>query len=189
MNLTNRICTNLWKILPASMFNPNSGHPTLEGSFLSYRPSLTQNEAIKFAVFTEPRFYMSHLYKKLIPFVPEEFEVIDKPNGQNCFMYSLGILKPNIRFGREKFYFNLKSRNYQSFNYSKDIVEKGDIIVYSTPGYIDSVIQHAGVYVGNGRVRARWGNNSPLIEHPLKEVISHYWNKDDKYLTVEKKMS
>lgn len=31
------------------------------------------------------------------------------------------------------------------------------------------------------------GENSPLIEHPLKEVTPNYWNKDERYLAIERR--
>lgn len=100
---------------------------------------------------------MSHLFEKLIPFLPQEFDIIDEPNGQNCFMYCLDIPKQRKKFGRKDFDSELEKRGYQYFNYSKESIEIGDIIVYSIPWFIDSIRQHAGVYVGNGRVQSKWG--------------------------------
>ncbi|MBW3020912.1 hypothetical protein KY334_06455 [Candidatus Woesearchaeota archaeon] len=187
MKLASCFYSNIWKVLPPSYFNPKPGDLTLEGIALCEKPSLLEEELTKFAVFTDSRFYMKHLFEKLIPFLPQEFEVIEEPNGQNCFMYCLNIPKQKKEFGRRNFNLKLEERGYEYFDFSKGSIEVGDIIVYSVPGIIDSIRRHAGVYVGNGRVRSRWGINSPLIEHPLKEVISNYWNKDERFLTIERK--
>jgi len=186
MKLMKNLYSNIWRIMPSSMFNPNEGDQTLEGITLSNQPSLSEDEKTKFAVFTDSRFYMNHLFEKLIPFLPENFEVIDKPNGQNCFMYSLDIKNRKKKFGAREFNLELERRGYQCQDFSTDQIRKGDIIVYSIPGFVDSIRTHAGIYVGNERVQSRWGQNSPLIEHPIKEVVPNYWNKDERYLTIER---
>ncbi len=186
MKLMNHFYSNVWRILPSLMFNPNEGDQTLEGITLSIQPSLSEDEKTKFAVFTDSRFYMAHLFEKLIPFLPEDFEIIAEPNGQNCFMYCLDIKPKRREFGRKEFNLELEQRGYRYQGFSKTQPKKDDIIVYSIPGFINSIRKHAGIYMGNGRVQSRWGQNSPLIEHPIEEVVSNYWNKDKRYLTIER---
>ena len=188
MKLMNNLYSNLSKILPPLVFNPKPGDLTSKGLLLSQKPSLLEGDAIKFSVFTDSRFYISHLFEKLIPFLPDGIEVVGNPNGQNCFMYCLDMSPIRRKFGRKAFDVELEHQGYQYSNFSKDNLQIGDIIVYSTQGFIDPIGQHAGIYVGNGRVRSRWGKNSPLLEHQLEEVPLNYWNKDEKYLTIERKM-
>jgi hypothetical protein len=182
----NNIYSDMWRILPSFMFNPEEGDQTLEGIALSNQPSLSEDEKIKFAVFTDSRFYMPYLFEKLIPFLPEEFKIVDEPNGQNCFMYSLNIKTRRKKFGAKDFDLELERRGYQYQDFSITQLIEGDIIVYSIHRFIHSIRTHAGIYVGNGRIQSRWGQNSPLIEHPIKEVVPNYWNKDERYLTIER---
>ena len=188
MKLMNHLYSNLWKLLPSVAFNPNPGDLTLEGLALVEKPSLLEEDTIKFSVFTDRRFYILHLFEKLIPFLPEGIEVVGNPNGQNCFMYCLDITPRRKEFGIKEFNMELEHQGYQYSNFSKNNLQIRDIIVYSRPGFIDSIRQHAGIYVGKGRVRSRWGNNSPLLEHQLEEVPLNYWNKDERYLTIERKI-
>lgn len=187
MGLKEQLHSSLWKALPASVFNPKAGDLTIEGNVLTEKPLLSEDEAIKFAVFTDTRFNIAHLFEKLIPFLPEDFEVVGKPNGQNCFMYCLDIPSPKKNFGRNEFDQELENRKYSYSNFSDKDLKIGDIIVYSLPGIINSVRTHAGIYVGNGRAQSRWGMNSPLLEHPLDQVVPTYWNGDERYLTIERK--
>jgi hypothetical protein len=173
---------------PPSFFHPKPGDITIEGRQLTNTPSLSDDEKVKFAAFTDPRFYLPHLYRKLIPFLPERFEVIDGPNRQNCYMYCLNIdPKRTKRFERREFDMELEKRGYNYYEFSRKNLRVGDIIVYSVFNHIDSIRTHAGIYIGNGRVRSRWGYNSPLIEHPLEEVIPPYWNREERFLTIERR--
>jgi hypothetical protein len=182
----NHLYSILWRILPPSFFNPKPGDLTLEGLTLKEKPSLSEEDNTKFAVFSDQRLYQNHLFEKLLPFFPEGFDVIEGPNGQNCFMYCLNIPTQKRTFGRREFDAELEKRGYVYRDFSMNDLLVGDIIVYSVPTFLDPIRKHAGIYVGNGRVRSRWGQNSPLVEHPLKEVVPNYWNKDEQYLTIER---
>ena len=120
MKLMNHLYYNLWKLLPPVVFNPNPGDLTFGGVTLSEKPSLLEEDTIKFSVFTDTRFYMPHLFEKLIPFLPEGFEVVGNPNGQNCFMYCLDINSRRKKFGIKAFDMELEHRAYQYSNFSKN---------------------------------------------------------------------
>ncbi len=180
-----------WNVLPAALFHPKEGHKTLGGNqfcTLQKRPPLGYADESSYAVFTDTRFRMRHLFHKFAEFLPAEFTIIDPPNGQNCFMHALNIdPKTTRKFGRDLFDEELTKRGYQCIDYEDTQPQAGDIIVYSVEGIIDSIREHAALYVGDGRVRSRWGYHSPLVEHPLKAVLSGYWNLDDRYLAIERK--
>lgn len=177
-----------WQYAPEKLFRPREGDKTTEGMVLHERPSLTDPPEIKFAVFSDVRFYMRKHYRKLLSFLPEEFEVLAEPSGQNCFMYALGIEKSREEFGRKLFDAELARRNYVCTNYMDTQPMKDDIIVYSIANIIDSQRTHAAKFMGSGRVRSRWGKGSPLIEHPLEEVVPTYWDGDRYLLAVERKV-
>ncbi len=187
MNLLTPLSGLVWKYLPSSFFQPKAGDRTTRGLTLSERPSLSgEDEMVKFAAFSDARIRMRQHCRKLIPFLPEGFEWIDDPNGQNCFMYSLGVPPRGEKFGRREFDAELERRLYLPLEYHDQEVREGDIVVYSVQGIIDRTREHAAVYMGDGRVRSRWGIDGPLIEHPLKEVISIYWDRDDRTLSIER---
>ena len=187
MSLYHRFHSALWDRLPAGAFDPQEGDRTVEGMTLTKAPSLTAEDHVRFAVFSDVRFYKEHLYHKLLPFLPKEFTVLDGPSGQNCFMHCLDIPPQKAPFGRREFDAELTNRSYAWQRYADGEAKEGDIIVYSVASIIDSVREHAALYVGDGRVQSRWGHNSPLVEHPLKEVLPTYWNGDDTYLTIERR--
>ncbi len=190
-------------------FNPKEGDLTSGLCRLYLKPSLSESAFVKFAVFTDKRFFMKEYYEKLIPFLPEEIKVIGDITGQNYFQYTLGLeneltyeqneeLFEKTRkneyspflFGRIEFKRELEKRGYGKIKFLEDRLNLGDVIIYKIPKRDglhsfskedfeiepNTIWQHAGVYVGNGRVRSRWRINSPLIEHPLKEVTPNYWD-------------
>jgi hypothetical protein len=183
MGIEARYSHALLKIIPSSLVNPKPGDAVRGGQVLSFTPSLASSAEVKFAIFNHPGINIPRLYQKLIPFLPEGFLVAGEPNGQNCYMYCLDIANgAAAQFNQE-----LENRGYQCQGYSSEVVRVGDIIVYSVSGPFDSYRRHAGVYVGNGRVRSRWGYNSPVIEHPLEEVLPTYWDGDESHLAIERK--
>lgn len=192
MNIGEKIESALWNVLPAKYFHPQEGDKTLGGSDLtklSRSPSIGSPEEIAYAVFSDTRFRMCHLYEKFSEFLPKEFTIIDGPNAQNCFMYSMGIdPKTTKKFGRNAFDAELVKRKYECIPFQNTLPEKGDIIVYSINGMIDTVRQHAAIYMGDGRVRSRWGYHFPVVEHPLKAVLSTYWNRDENYISIERRI-
>ncbi len=176
-----------WSAAPAALFHPKEGDTTIEGLRLTHRPSLAEPDEVKFAAMSDVRFYCRHLYAKLMPFLPEEFTVVAPPNGQNCFMHALDIDPSQAPFGRREFDRELQCRGYRCMPFAGNQPQKQDIIVYSVEGVIDSIREHAAVYVGNGRVQSRWGSNSPLLEHPYHQVVPTYWNSDPAFLSLERK--
>lgn len=187
MGFSRRLEQAFWQSAPAKLFHPREGEQTTEGMILREAPLLTDPPETKFAVFSDMRFYMRKHYRKLLPFLPREFEVIGEPNGQNCFMYALDIPKSRKEFGRERFDAELARRNYVCTPYLDIEPVKDDIVVYSIADMIDSFRTHAAKFVGGDRVRSRWGKNSPLIEHPLEEVVPNYWDGNHFLLSVERK--
>lgn len=176
----------MWSVLPAALYHPREGGNTTGGMRLSLRPGRDAADNIQYAAFSDIRFYHRHLYRKLIPFLPEDFEVVGEPTGQNCFMHCLDIHPPQKEFGRRAFDAQMEARGFTCLPYKEHEPRKGDIIAYAIDGYIDSIRQHVGLYVGEGRVRSRWGYGSPLIEHPLERVVPTYWNRDPEYLSIER---
>jgi cell wall-associated NlpC family hydrolase len=188
MGIEARYSHALLKIIPSSLVNPKPGDVVRGGQVLSFTPSLASPTEVKFAIFNHPGINIPRLYQKFIPFLPEGFLVAGEPNGQNCYMYCLDIASgAAAQFERGQFNQELENRGYQYQRYSSEVVQVGDVIVYSVSGSFDSYRSHAGVYVGSGRVRSRWGYNSPVIEHPLKEVLPTYWDGDESHLTIERK--
>lgn len=187
MGISRKIEAAFWQSAPAKWFNPQEGDSTTEGMVLRETPSLTDPPETKFAVFSDARFYMRKHYRKLLPFLPREFEVLDGPSGQNCFMYALDIPKQKPPFGRAEFDAELARRGYTCVPYLDAEPVPDDLIVYNVATMIDAVRTHAAKFVGGDRVRSRWGKNSPLLEHPLEEVVPNYWEGNHFLLSVERK--
>jgi hypothetical protein len=187
MNIETRYSHALLKIVPSSLVNPKPGDLVRGGQVLSFTPPLASSAEVKFAVFNHPGINIPRLYHKFIPFLPEGFSIVGEPNGQNCYMYCLGIISGRAQFDRRQFDHELENRGYQHQRYSSETVQIGDIIVYSVSGPLDSYRRHAAIYVGNGKVRSRWGHNSPVLEHPLEEVLPTYWDGFEPNLEIERK--
>lgn len=183
---------NIYKLIytlsPDFLLEPKENHKTISGLKLKINPSLEDVPEIKFAAMDHLGFHQKNNYHKLIPFIPKEFEIVGEPNGQNCYMYCLNI-NPKIikKFERKDFLDQLEKEKFETLSI-KNKLNLGDIITYSIPHpFYGSIINHVGIYVGDDNVKSRWGYNSPLIKHPLREVIPDYWNGDEKYLSIERK--
>ena len=151
-----------------------AGMLTESGLVLSVLPSLDSFPEIKFAVFDDIRFYDPNHYRKFFPFIPQGFDIVGPPQkNQNCFAYALG---KDYAFDRWAF---LQLLNEESYKPIFGELSMGDIVAYYNLDPDINGYGHAAQYVGNGRVRSRWGISrngfgSPIIEHPIDEVSPLY---------------
>jgi len=163
-------------------FTPREGMKIMDGLVLTLRPLLSQVAEVKFSAFAHPKFSEVEHYKKFELFLPEEFKIIGPPTGQNCFGFCMGMEKEGSskEFGKW-----LLDNGYDRQNSVEP--EAGDRVIYSNFDPLFG-ISHAAVSVGNGRVQARWGR-SPLIEHPIDEVVPNYMMPDFGFRSTYRKVA
>ena len=81
---------------------------------------------------------------------------------------------------RWEFTRHLDDRDFES--YLGDDLQEDDIVAYYKTDPDIGGFNHAAIYIGDGRVRGRWGYNEktgfggPVIESPIEEVLPgvHY---------------
>ncbi len=174
----------IWRMLPSKCFNPVEGMQTICGKVLKKQPSLAEFPDSYFAAFTDPRMHMKQHYHKLEPFLPNELQIIQEPNRQNCFEYALSAKPGKVK---NSFIFwdilNTEGRKLKPFDSKK--IREGDLVAYALPNIIGDVyIRHAGIYQGDNIVHSRWGISAPVIPHPLEIVAPNYWSGDFKHLRI-----
>jgi hypothetical protein len=153
-------------------FNPiEEGYETTGGLVLKKRPSLSDLPEVKFAVFSDSRFFGPR-YLEFEHFLPEGFLVVGPPNGQNCFEHCLNANGNHKTFDRWDILQEFEKHKYATV--SENVPRLNDIICYyvfdpDLDGY-----SHSGVCVGVESVSSRWGRHSPLIVHPINEVLPAY---------------
>jgi len=176
------------------MDNPliGEGEKTLMGLRLRIRPSLKQPLEVKYAVFSDSRFFMPEFYEQFEPFLPEGFDLIDKPMNQNAFEFCLGFSGRNT--DSRGFLAELALRGYENrvgaeffprtgFQVDAEGLQPEDILGYYQ-GAPELGHTHAGIYMGEGRVRSRWGRMSPILEHPILEVLPLYVQRRSNSLEI-----
>ena len=165
----------IWSLVPPFMFNPKEGNSNLDDYFLTLKPSLELPEELKFAAINDPRFRLRHLYKKLEPFLPDEFDLIAPPNRDDCSRFVFGRVF-NKKYCWGVHLNHLLNSGYELISFDNQLAEIGDVVVYTgTDVYTGPVWIHVARYVGNSRVRSRWGFYSPVIESPIDQIYSSYW--------------
>lgn len=152
------------------------GMRTEHGLRLQNCPSLSDDPKVKFAAWDDSRFWMPEHYKKFENFIPKEFQIIGPPvEGQNCFGYALGF---NQTLDRREFTELLGGHDWVGGSV-EDLAE-GDVVAYFKYDPDIDGFNHAGIYVGNGRIRDRSGQfagfGGPLIEHPIAEILPPYYD-------------
>jgi len=158
------------------------GDGTSMGLVLTKNPSLLSDPKIKFAVFDHPALFDTERYAELVAFLPKEFSFIEPPkDGQNCFGYALDL---EDYIDKWEFDGMLYELNY--IQCDKDSLENGVVVAYCGADPEFTGFKHAGIYIGDERVRSRWGRlevkgseqiiGGPVVEHPLEEVLPgrHY---------------
>jgi len=156
-------------------FKPSVGMKTTGGLRLSILPKLSSPPEIKFAVFSDSRFWDPEQYEKFSRFLPEEFSLLGPPKeGQNCFGFVLDLER---NLDRWEFCRILHHQGYEQFLDKQ--LKTGDIIAYYGADPDITGYTHAAKYVGDGRVISRCGFREgfggPVIEHPIKEIIPAYY--------------
>lgn len=156
----------LFKLLRRE-FKPYAGMRTTGGLNLALTPSINSKPEIKFAVFSDARFYDAEHYFKFAPFLPLEIRIIGPPADQNCFGFCMNVSGFPSRQEFSKWFEN---QGYLQ-HFEKPATE--DIVLYH---HIDPEfgVKHSAVYSKDGRVQSRWGMKSPLIEHPVEQVPPDY---------------
>ncbi len=149
---------------------------TNSGFILTESPSLESPDEIKYAVFDDARFWTPKDYMKFEPFLPEGVSIVGPPKkGQNCFGFSLNDSYFN-RWGFRK----ILDIGYDRIR-DEETIRRGDVVAYCGLDPDMSGFLHSGVYQGDGMVRGRWGIDdktrygSPVIEHPLREILPTYY--------------
>jgi len=149
------------------------GMITTGGLRLKEGPVLEDPVEVKFAPLSDKRFYDENFYEQFEGFLPSELDMVGPPLDQNAFGYCFDIFG---EIGSRQFYDLLKSHRYESK--SKHNLELGDIIAVFRIDPDFGPTTHAGIYLGDGLMRSRWGHESPLIEHPV-DVLPHYCDHRD----------
>jgi hypothetical protein len=164
------------------VYNPiKEGSLTKGGLRLHKHPSLDEPPQVKYAVFSDKRVFNRKKFDKVRKlfedFLPEGFYFRGGPLNENAFEFS--VIAADINNQRDPVYEEVNSNDFvkklKNKGYDRETKEPflGDIIAYYFQGGLN-VYTHAGVYFGNGVVRSIWGENGPLVEHPILEVLPLY---------------
>ena len=150
-------------------FSPMDGMKTSKGLVLRLNPSINEDPEIKFAPFSDKRIVDPTHYLKFQRFLPQEIELVSPPiEGWNSFGFVLGRSDSlNVSEFRDL------TKDYQ-FQHKK--LEVNDVVIYLgwDDGWCPEFL-HAGIYLGDERVRSVWVDGGPVVEHPIKEVLPpHY---------------
>jgi len=166
MRFIRKIGANLKAKISGDNYQPHKGSWTTRGLVLREKPSLDLPPEVKFAAFSDDRFFTQKHYKKFEAFLPKEFSIVGPPEEQDCFGFCLDV---SHVVGREKF----QEVMYRLGTEADQNLTLGDTILYYHDVGI-SILNHAGKYIGEGMVSSRWGVGSPVIQHPIDEVLPHY---------------
>ncbi len=184
MNEMTALRSVMFSVLPTCWFKPQAGDITPQGQVLRSRPSDLASDSQKFAAFSDPRLYHNRTYESMAQFLPQSFEIVAPPADQNAFAYVLGEQTVG-KIASSILLRALEDFSYPFESFSQAILKPGDIVTYALDNQLaGSMVRHAAVYVGDERVRSRWGHYSPVIEHPLTQVLPTYWNKNFESLGV-----
>ena len=148
----------------------------VSGSDLLINPPLNASPEVKFAPFLRDN-YSSIInpkkYLKFQRFLPDSIKLVGPPvKGANCFSYVLGL---DNSVTSHEFHDIAIARGLE---WKTGEIENGDIIVYL--GHDNGVCPeflHAGVYLGDDRVRSRWGIGGPVVEHPIGELLPPFYRE------------
>ncbi|MDP2925584.1 MAG: hypothetical protein Q8N99_04390 [Nanoarchaeota archaeon] len=147
---------------------------TTGGLRLCKHPSLDEPPRVKYAVFSDRRVFdrkkFDKVWKLFESFLAEEFYFRGGPLNENAFEFCLGMQRKGEEFSSSDFKNALVAREY---NRESGGPQLGDIIAYYFQGGLN-IYTHAGIYFGNEVVRSRWGENGPIVEHPILEVLPLY---------------
>ena len=139
---------------------------------LFINPSLSDIPEVKFAPFLRSNYSMTDKnYLKFQRFLPDCIKLVGPPvKGAGCFSYALG-LEGSVT--PREFH---KIAIERGLEWKAGKPEKNDIIVYL--GHDNGVCPkflHAGIYLGDDRVRSRWTIDGPVVEHPIREVLPTFY--------------
>lgn len=140
---------------------------------LKLTPSLLEPYYVKFAAVQHSLYRDVKRYQELQPFLPAELEFVGPPvPDQNCFAYALNHPKKIDRF---EFAQELDRLGYNRIERNQLLI-KGDIVCYLHFELNDN-FSHAGVLVKDNIVASRWGEDAPVLEHPIDQVLPEWMDE------------
>ena len=169
----------LFSAAVAPRFNPpapQDGEVIREGIVLTAQPELDQPYFVKFAFTQHPLFKDPVRYLELQPFLPKELSFTAAPDPDlNCFSFVSGDPK---KINRLEFLEKMQGRGYQVVQNVRP--EKGDFVAYyslfssEAPSHAASVCE---VVDGSVFVESRWGEASPVLKHPIDQVLPEWMDE------------